>query len=83
MRNLSLSQKNLMTHTIIFKGVGLDGMTATAFKQGARRYTHDITPELHVLVVNASIPDTIPLKEMIVLLGLTTSVNTEPLDQQW
>ena len=31
--------------------------------------------DLHVLVVNANIPDTIPLKEMIIPLGLTISVN--------
>ena len=41
-----------------------------------RRYIHDITPSLHVLVVNANIPDTISLKEMIILLCHTTCVNS-------
>ena len=35
-----------------------------------------ITPNVHVFVVNASIQDTMPLKEMTIQLGLTTSVNT-------
>ena len=41
---------------------------------------YDITPELHVLVVNSKLADTIPFKQMIIPLDLATGSGTAAFD---
>lgn len=49
-------------------------------RQDVRRFLHDITPDIHVLVINTKLEEAIPFKQMIIPLDLTTGKDTEPFD---
>ena len=64
---------------VTFKGVGLDG-TSKTYTQDVTRFLHDITSDLHVLVINTKLADAIPFKQMIIPLDLTTGSGTSAFD---
>ena len=41
-----------------------------------RHFLYDITPDLHVLVINTKLAEAIPFKQMIIPLGLTCGSGT-------
>ena len=63
-----------------FKGVRLDGTTAKTYTQKVRRFLYDITPDLHVLVLNTKLANAIPLKQMIIPLNLDCGSGTAAFD---
>ena len=60
----------------------MDGTTAKTYTQDVRRFLYDITPDLHVLVINTKIADTMPLKQMIIPLDLTCGSGTAAFNTQ-
>lgn len=80
LNNKAILKVQELNTRVTFKGVGLDGTSAKTYTQDVRRFLYDITPSLHVLVINTKLADAIPFKQMIIPLDLETGSGTAAFD---
>ena len=68
-------KKEYLTDTINFKGLKADGVTAANFTQKIDREVLNITPGLHVFIMNLNLT-TEPLSQLIIPTGLSCVAQT-------